>query len=446
MTSYQIPPLVASKVSPSAHALLQKVHHFVETECIPADAIFDAQQPTDPAKRFLNTYPAIIDTLKARARAQGLWNLFLSQKHYPEGVPLTNLEYGLMAEIMGRSLIASEAMNCSAPDTGNMEVLAKYGSPAQKAQWLTPLLEGNIRSAFVMTERHRASADARNIDLEITRRGNEYILNGTKWWSSGAGDPRCKLYLVMGKSDALNVNPYKQQSVVIVPAGTPGVQVRRALSVYGYDDAPHGHCEIAFNNVRVPLENMILGPGRGFEIIQGRLGPGRIHHCMRSIGAAERALEYMIARVNDPDRKTFGKLLSEHGSILEWIAKSRIEIDAGRLLVLNAADKIDNSDAKGALSLIAQAKVYVPSMSLTVIDRAVQAHGAAGVSQDFPLARMWAHQRTLRIADGPDEVHLNQLGRTENKRSKEIEDKIAMQTKKTQELMQEFGIQVRANL
>ncbi|PWW78136.1 acyl-CoA dehydrogenase NM domain-like protein [Tuber magnatum] len=389
MTTYQIPSLVASKVSPSAHALLQKVHHFVETECIPADAVFDAQQPTDPAKRFLNTYPTIIDMLKARAREQGLWNLFLSQKHYPEGVPLTNLEYGLMAEIMGRSLIASEAMNCSAPDTGNMEVLAKYGSSAQKAQWLTPLLEGKIRSAFVMTERHRASADAKNINLEIARQGNEYILNGTKWWSSGAGDPRCKLYLVMGKSDASNPNPYKQQSVVIVPAGTPGVQVRRTLSVYGYDDAPHGHCEIAFTDVRVPLENMVLGPGRGFEIIQGRLGPGRIHHCMRSI---------------------------------------------------------DNSDAKGAMSFIAQAKVYVPNMSLAVIDRAVQAHGAAGVSQDFPLARMWAHQRTLRIADGPDEVHLNQLGRTENTRSGEIEDKIAMQTKKTQELMREFGIQVRANL
>ncbi|RPB05681.1 acyl-CoA dehydrogenase NM domain-like protein [Choiromyces venosus 120613-1] len=446
MTTYQIPPLVASKISPSAQALLQKVHHFVETECIPADAIFDAQQPTDPAKRFLNSYPSIIDSLKTRAKAQGLWNLFLSQKHYPEGAPLTNLEYGLMAEIMGRSLVASEAMNCSAPDTGNMEVLAKYGSPAQKAQWLTPLLNGEIRSAFVMTERNRASADARNIDLEITRVGNEYVLNGTKWWSSGAGDPRCKLYLVMGKSDPGNASLYKQQSVVIVPAGTKGVSVRRALSVYGYDDAPHGHCEIEFKNVHVPLENMVLGPGRGFEIIQGRLGPGRIHHCMRAVGAAERALEYMIARVNDPSRKTFGKLLSEHGTILEWIARSRIEIDAGRLLVLNAADKIDNSDAKGAMSLIAQAKVYVPNMSLAVIDRAVQAHGAAGISQDFPLARMWAHQRTLRIADGPDEVHLNQLGRTENKKFKEIEDKIAMQTKKTQDLMQQFGIQDRAKL
>lgn len=405
---------------------------------IPADHIFEAQLPSDPSKRFLNIYPAVIDDLKAKARSLGLWNLFLSQIHYKEGVALTNLEYGLMAELLGKSLIASEAMNCSAPDTGNMEVLAKYGNDAQKQQWLMPLLNGEIRSAFVMTERMRASADAKNIDLEIRRDGNEYVLNGSKWWSSGAGDPRCKLYLVMGKSNPNDPNPYRQQSVVIVPAGHPGVKILRALTVYGYDgknppfssntkpaltvppDAPHGHCELIFTNCRIPISNMVLGEGRGFEIIQGRLGPGRIHHCMRSIGVAERALSYMIARVNDPARKTFGKTLSQHGTILEWIAQSRIDIEAGRLLVLQAADKIDRSDAKGAMGMIAQAKVFVPSMTLRVVDRAVQAHGAAGVSQDFPLARMWAHQRTLRIADGPDEVHLNQLGRTENKRHVEM--------------------------
>jgi acyl-CoA dehydrogenase len=376
--------------------------------------------PSNPRERFLNTYPALIDTLKARAKKLGLWNLFLSNLHYREGVPLTNLEYALMAEMLGRCHIASEAMNCSAPDTGNMETLAKYGNDAQKKQWLTPLLNGEIRSAFVMTERYVASSDARNINLEIRREGDEYVLNGTKWWSSGAGDPRCKLYLVMGKTDPTNKDPYKQQSVILVPHDTPGVTVERALSVFGYDDAPHGHCEISFKNVRVPAANILLGEGRGFEIIQGRLGPGRIHHCMRSIGVASVALDLLILRINDPARATFGKLLSQHGTILDWVAKSRIEIDAGRLLVLNAADKIDRSDAKGAMKDIAMAKIYVPSMALGVIDRAIQAHGAAGVCQDFPLARMWAHMRTIRIADGPDEVHMNQLGRIETRRVKEL--------------------------
>jgi acyl-CoA dehydrogenase len=376
--------------------------------------------PSNPRERFLNTYPALIDTLKARAKKLGLWNLFLSNLHYREGVPLTNLEYALMAEMLGRCHVASEAMNCSAPDTGNMETLAKYGNDAQKKKWLTPLLNGEIRSAFVMTERYVASSDAKNINLEIRRDGNEYVLNGTKWWSSGAGDPRCKLYLVMGKTDPTNKDPYKQQSVILVPHDTPGVTVERALSVFGYDDAPHGHCEISFKNVRVPAANILLGEGRGFEIIQGRLGPGRIHHCMRSIGVASVALDLLILRINDPARATFGKLLSQHGTILDWVAKSRIEIDAGRLLVLNAADKIDRSDAKGAMKDISMAKIYVPSMALGVIDRAIQAHGAAGICQDFPLARMWAHMRTIRIADGPDEVHMNQLGRIEMRRVKEL--------------------------
>jgi acyl-CoA dehydrogenase len=376
--------------------------------------------PNEPSQRFLNTYPTIIDTLKVKAKQRGLWNLFLSNIHYHEGVELTNLEYALMAEAMGRCHVASEAMNCDAPDSGNMETLAKYGTDAQKARWLNPLLDGSIRSAFVMTERFVASSDARNINLDITRDSDSYILNGTKWWSSGAGDPRCKLYLVMGKTDPKNPDPYRQQSVVLVPHDTPGITIIRALSVYGYDDAPHGHCEIDFKDVRVPVSNILFGEGRGFEIIQGRLGPGRIHHCMRAIGAASVALELLILRVNDPARATFGKLLNQHGTILDWIARSRIEIDQGRLLVLNAADKIDRSHAKGALKEIAMAKIFIPTMACNVIDRAIQAHGAAGVCQDFPLAKMWAHMRTLRIADGPDEVHIHQLGRIESRRVVEL--------------------------
>jgi len=311
---------------------------------------------------------------------------------------------------------------------------------------LTPLLNGDIRSAFVMTERFAASSDAKNINLEVKRDGNEYVLNGTKWWSSGAGDPRCKLYLVMGKSDAQNPDPYRQQSVVLVPHDTPGVTVQRALSVFGYDDAPHGHCEISFKNVRVPVSNLLLGEGRGFEIIQGRLGPGRIHHCMRAIGVASVALDLMILRVTDPARMTFGKVLSQHGTILDWVAKSRLEIDAGRLLVLNAADKIDRTDAKGAMKDISMAKIYVPSMALGVIDRAIQAHGAAGVCQDFPLARMWAQMRTIRIADGPDEVHLNQLGRGELTRVKELRETFEQRTKRTEKLLTELGIKARDHL
>jgi len=441
MAPVEIPPLVQDRVSPRAKDLLQKVADFIENEIIPANEVFEAQMSKDPKKRFLAGYPPIIDALKARAKELGLWNLFLSKIHYKEGVALSNLEYALMAELMGRCGIAAEAMNCSAPDTGNMEVLAKYGNDAQKAQWLTPLLNGEIRSAFVMTERFVASSDATNINLDIKRDGDHYVLNGTKWWSSGAGDPRCKLYLVMGKTDPTNPSPYKQQSVVIVPHNTPGVSVVRMLNVFGYDDAPHGHAEIRFENVRVPLSNMVLGEGRGFEIIQGRLGPGRIHHCMRSIGVASVALETMILRVNDQSRKTFGKTLSQHGTILEWIARSRIEIDAGRLLVLNAADKIDRSDAKGALKDISMAKVYVPSMSLTVIDRAMQAHGAAGVCQDFPLARMYSLQRTLRIADGPDEVHLNQLGRVENKKYEALKAAFEARRTATEKLMREWKVQ-----
>jgi len=345
-----------------------------------------------------------------------------------------------MAEYLGKSRTASEAVNCAAPDTGNMEVLAKYGNEAQKKQWLQPLLDGHIRSAFLMTEPDVASSDATNIQLSMKKDGNDWVLNGQKWWSSGAGDPRCKIYIVMGKSDPGNKDPYKQQSVILVPANTPGVKIERMLSVYGYDDAPHGHGHISFKNVRVPASNMVLGPGRGFEIIQGRLGPGRIHHAMRTIGAAEKALDWMLMRINDPKKTPFGKQLKEHGVILEWVAKSRIEIDAARLVVLNAAIKIDELGAKGALKEIAEAKVLVPQMALTVIDRAVQSFGGAGVCQDTPLANMWAQIRTLRLADGPDEVHLQQMGRNENKRGQEVTANILKQAETTKQMFAKYNV------
>ena len=345
-----------------------------------------------------------------------------------------------MAEWMGRSRTASEACNCAAPDTGNMEVLAKYGNDAQKEQWLRPLMEGNIRSAFLMTEPQVASSDARNIEMSIRREGNEYVLNGQKWWSSGAGDPRCSLYVVMGQTGGNSKEPYRQQSVILVPSDSPGITIHRMLSVYGYDDAPHGHGHLTFDNVRVPVENMVLGEGRGFEIIQGRLGPGRIHHAMRTIGAAERAVDWMLMRINDPAKTPFGKKLREHGVIMEWVARSRIEIDAARMLVLNAAITMDEQGPKAALSQIAKAKVMVPSMALTVIDRAVQAFGGAGVCQDTPLAFMWANIRTLRLADGPDEVHLAQMGRHENKRGETVTQQIKWQQAKSTQMLKERGL------
>ncbi|KAL8693152.1 MAG: hypothetical protein Q9218_001972 [Villophora microphyllina] len=440
----KIPIIARYAVSDRAKETLNLVERFVEEECIPSDTVFNSQ--VGEGQKRWTTYPPIIDDLKDRAKKLGLWNLFLPRNHFKEGAGFTNLEYGLMAEYLGKSRTASEATNCAAPDTGNMEVLAKYGNEVQKKEWLAPLLDGTIRSAFLMTEPDVASSDATNITLTMKRQGNEYVLNGTKWWSSGAGDPRCKVYIVMGKSDPSNKDTYKQQSVILVPAGTPGVTVQRVLSVYGYDDAPHGHAQIKFEDVRVPASNIVLGEGRGFEIIQGRLGPGRIHHAMRSIGAAERALEWMIARVNDTRKKTFGKPLSEHGVLLEWIAKSRLEIDAARLIVLNAAIKIDESNAKGALKEIAEAKVMVPSMALTVIDRAVQSFGGAGVCQDTPLANMWAQIRTLRIADGPDEVHLQQMGKNENKRHRDIVEKLKVQRERAEVMLREYGVQQKPKL
>ncbi|KAI0471866.1 acyl-CoA dehydrogenase/oxidase [Xylariaceae sp. FL0804] len=437
--SSKIPDLVVNRVSEKAKKTLDLVAKFVEEECIPADPVLDAQVGVGVDR--WDHHPAIIDDLKAKAKKLGLWNMFLPKGHYKESPGYSNLEYGLMAEWMGKSKTASEAMNCAAPDTGNMEVLAKYGNEAQKAQWLKPLLDGEIRSAFLMTEPDVASSDARNIQLEMKREGDEYVLNGSKWWSSGAGDPRCKIYVVMGKTDPSHKDPYQQQSVILVPANTKGITIHRMLSVYGYDDAPHGHGHITFTNVRVPASSMVLGEGRGFEIIQGRLGPGRIHHAMRSIGAAEKALEWLLMRINDPKKTPFGKQLRQHGVILEWVARSRIEIDSARLIVLNAAVRMDELGPKATLREIAEAKVLVPQVALAVIDRAVQAFGGAGVSQDTPLAGMWAGIRTLRLADGPDEVHLQQMGRNENKRGREVTEKIQAQRQKTEQLLKQYNVQ-----
>ncbi len=352
----------------------------------------------------------IIEELKPLARKAGLWNLFLPHsKRAPEG--LSNLEYAPLCEIMGRVSWAPEVFNCSAPDTGNMETFERYGSEAQKKEWLEPLLAGKIRSAFLMTEPDVASSDATNIQLRIKREGNNYVINGTKWWSSGAGDPRCKIYIVMGKTDPDNASRHSQQSMILVPAGTPGIKILRHLNVFGYDDAPHGHMEIEFKNVRVPASNILLGEGRGFEIAQGRLGPGRIHHCMRLIGQAERALEKMCKRASS--RVAFGRTVAEQGVTRERIAEARIMIDSTRFMVLHAAWKMDVAGNKVAKQEIAMIKVLAPNMACQVIDWAMQVHGGGGVSDDFGLAYAYAHARTLRFADGPDEVHRNAIAKQE---------------------------------
>ncbi len=390
--------------SEPARDLAQRLAAFMDDHVYPAESVY-AEQHAAGARWAI---PPVMEELKAKARGEGLWNLFLPESEY--GAGLSNLDYAPLCEIMGRSPIAPEVFNCNAPDTGNMEVLVRYGTEAQKKDWLEPLLAGEIRSCFAMTEPAVASSDATNIACRIVRDADEYVISGHKWWITGAPDPRCRIAIVMGKTDP-DAPRHLQQSMILVPMDAPGVEIIRPLTVYGYDDAPHGHAELKFHDVRVPADNMLLGEGRGFEIAQGRLGPGRIHHCMRLIGLAERALEDMCRRVRN--RVAFGKPLSEQGGIRQDIARSRIEIDQARLLTLNAARMMDEVGNKAARAEIAMIKVVAPNMALAVIDRAIQAHGAGGLSDDFGLAAGYVLARTLRLADGPDEVHMEAIAKLE---------------------------------
>jgi acyl-CoA dehydrogenase len=395
------------ELSSQAKQLRTQLIEFMEEHIYSNEMIFEEELNRQENRWEI---PPMIEDLKEKAKAQGLWNLFIPDEEYGKG--LSNYEYAHLCEIMGRSLLAPEIFNCNAPDTGNMEVLIKYGTDEQKKQWLEPLLEGKIRSVFSMTEPDVASSDATNIQSSIVRDGDEYVINARKWWSTGALDPRCKVAIVMGKTDP-NAESHKQQSMILVPFDTPGVEVKRHLPVFGYDHAPNGHAEVHYNNVRVPVSNILLGEGKGFEIAQGRLGPGRIHHCMRAIGAAERALDLMIKRANS--REAFRSKVIDKETIREQIAESRIDIEQARLLTLHAANKIDQEGAKAARKEIAMIKVAVPRASIRVIDRAIEVFGGAGVSDDFPLAAHYANARTLRIVDGPDKVHLRDIARLEIK-------------------------------
>ena len=393
--------------TPRVEELKSKLLDFMDSHIYPAEPVFREQveKGGDPHQS-----PPVMDELKREARRRNLWNLFLPDEKW--GAGLTNLEYAPLAEITGRSFIAPEALNCAAPDTGNMEILAQFGTPEQQEKWLVPLLEGEIRSAFSMTEPDVASSDATNIQTSMRRDGDEYVINGRKWWTSGAADPRCRILIVMGKTDP-EAHRYMQQSMILVPVDTPGVNIVRTLSVFGYDEG-HGHCEVIYDNVRVPAGNLLGEPGSGFLIAQARLGPGRIHHCMRSIGMAERAYELMVSRVKS--RVAFGKPLAEQGVIQDWIAESRLEIEQARLLTLKAAWLMDTVGKDGARFEISAIKVVAPRVACRVVDRAMQAHGGMGVSQDTPLAMMYAGARTLRFADGPDEVHKMSIARNELKR------------------------------
>jgi acyl-CoA dehydrogenase len=388
----------------------KRLQAFMDERIYPAEPVFAAQARANAQAGQPWQRPAVVAELKADARERGLWNLFLA--HHPEGAGLTNLQYAPLAEITGHSpAIAPEAINCAAPDTGNMELLAEFGTEQQRDRWLRPLLDAEIRSAFCMTEPDVASSDATNITTRIERAGDEYVINGRKWWSSGAMDPRCQIFIVMGRTDPA-ADRHRQQSMILVPRDTPGISIKRGMTLFGYDDAPHGgHAEVEFRDVRVPAANLIGGEGDGFAIAQARLGPGRIHHCMRLIGAAERALELMCRRVTA--RTAFGSPLADQGVIQEWIAESRVRIEQARLLVLKTAWLMDTAGNKGAHTEIQAIKIVTPAMAEWVIDKAITAHGAAGVSQDFPLASLWASARTLRFADGPDEVHKRSLARRE---------------------------------
>ena len=395
--------------SPKVQQLQQRVTAFMEQHVYPAEAVFHAEVEENRRKGNAWIPTRVVEDLKKKARAAGLWNLWLPESEY--GAGLTNLEYAPLCEIMGRSHIGPETFNCSAPDTGNMEVLVRYGNEAQKKKWLAPLLEGEIRSGFAMTEPAVASSDATNIEASIARDGDHYVINGRKWWTSGGGDPRCKILIFMGKTDPHNESRHRQQSMVLVPMDTPGVRIIRHVPVFGYDDAPHGHSEIEFKDVRVPVENLLLGEGRGFEIAQGRLGPGRIHHCMRLIGATERAIEKMCTRA--VDRVAFGRRLAEQGVWRERIADARMKVDQARFLVLHAAWKMDVAGNKAAQKEIAMIKVVAPTIACEIIDQAIQLFGAAGVSDDYGLGWLYVNSRTLRIADGPDEVHRNHIAKIE---------------------------------